>query len=193
MARTIHKTDKPVTLDGFQAVLAPSKFGYSLSAIVDNTIIDKLESDFTSGIGEFKDQDFANMSTAAQSQAISDLMGFDIKSGDMDKYFDKYDIEKENLARTEGAEEIGLVGQRAQQGLGKLQAGTQQAQARGGFAATGNPQLDRHRENIFKGISTEQSQTYGSLLHAVRDMETSYNESMIESAYGFKDAMIDEA
>ena len=45
MARTIHKTDKPVTLDGFQAVLAPSKFGYSLSAIVDNTIIDKLESE----------------------------------------------------------------------------------------------------------------------------------------------------
>jgi len=45
MARTIHKTDKPVTLDGFQAVLAPSKFGYSLSAVVDNTIIDKLESE----------------------------------------------------------------------------------------------------------------------------------------------------
>ena len=35
MARTIHKTDKPVTLEGFQAVVAPSKFGYSLGAIVD--------------------------------------------------------------------------------------------------------------------------------------------------------------
>jgi hypothetical protein len=45
MARTIHKTDKPVTLDGFQAVLAPSKFGYSLSAIVDSNTIDKLESE----------------------------------------------------------------------------------------------------------------------------------------------------
>ena len=43
MARTIHTTDKPVTLEGFQAVLAPSKFGYSLSAIVGNDIIDTLE------------------------------------------------------------------------------------------------------------------------------------------------------
>ena len=45
MSRTIHKTDKPVTLDGFQAVLAPSKFGYSLSAVVDDKIIDTLETE----------------------------------------------------------------------------------------------------------------------------------------------------
>ena len=43
MARTIHKTDKPVTLDGFQAVVAPSKFGYSLGAIVGDDIIETLE------------------------------------------------------------------------------------------------------------------------------------------------------
>ena len=47
VSRTIHKTDKPVTLEGFQAVLAPSKFGYSLSAVVDSTTIDKLESERT--------------------------------------------------------------------------------------------------------------------------------------------------
>ena len=45
MSRTIHKTDKPVTLEGFQAILAPSKFGYSLSAIVDDKVIDKLETE----------------------------------------------------------------------------------------------------------------------------------------------------
>ena len=45
MARTIHKTEKPVTLEGFQAVLAPSKFGYSLAAIVDDEVIDKLETE----------------------------------------------------------------------------------------------------------------------------------------------------
>ena len=43
MSRTIHKTDKPVTLEGFQAILSPSKFGYSLAAVVDESIIDKLE------------------------------------------------------------------------------------------------------------------------------------------------------
>jgi len=43
VSRTIHKTDKPVTLDGFQAILAPSKFGYSLSAVVDDSIVNTLE------------------------------------------------------------------------------------------------------------------------------------------------------
>ena len=45
MSRTIHKTDKPVTLEGFQAILAPSKFGYSLAAIVDSNTIDTLETE----------------------------------------------------------------------------------------------------------------------------------------------------
>ena len=45
MARTIHTTPNPVTLEGFQAILAPSKFGYSLSAIVDTDIIDKLDTE----------------------------------------------------------------------------------------------------------------------------------------------------
>ena len=45
MSRTIHKTDKPVTLEGFQAILSPSKFGYSLAAVVDESIVDKLETE----------------------------------------------------------------------------------------------------------------------------------------------------
>ena len=47
MSRTIHKTDKPVTLEGFQAILAPSKFGYSLSAVVNEDIIYTLENERT--------------------------------------------------------------------------------------------------------------------------------------------------
>ena len=45
MARTTFVTEQPVSLDGYQAVLRPSKFGYSLSAIVDQDFIDKLEDD----------------------------------------------------------------------------------------------------------------------------------------------------
>ena len=47
MTRTIHKTNDPVTLEGFQAILAPSKFGYSLAAVVDQDMIDVLESERT--------------------------------------------------------------------------------------------------------------------------------------------------
>ena len=45
MPRTIHKTDEPVTLDGFQAIVAPSKFGYSLGAIVGDDLINELETE----------------------------------------------------------------------------------------------------------------------------------------------------
>ena len=45
MAPTIHVTQQPVVLDGYQAVMKPSKFGYSLSAVVDEKLIEVLESD----------------------------------------------------------------------------------------------------------------------------------------------------
>ena len=45
MTRTIHQTEQPVTLEGYQAVMKPSKFGYSLSAIVDEVMVEKLELD----------------------------------------------------------------------------------------------------------------------------------------------------
>ena len=43
MTRTTDVTPEPVTLDGYQAVMKPSKFGYSLSAVVDQEMVDKLE------------------------------------------------------------------------------------------------------------------------------------------------------
>ena len=45
MARNIIKTEQAVTLEGFQAVLKPSKFGYSLSAVVDENMVECLETD----------------------------------------------------------------------------------------------------------------------------------------------------
>ena len=50
MPRTIHKTEQPVTLEGYQAVLKPSKFGYSLSAIVNSEMVDALEEDRTESL-----------------------------------------------------------------------------------------------------------------------------------------------
>jgi len=43
MSRTTHVTKEPVTLEGFQAIMAPSKFGYSLSALVDQEMMELLE------------------------------------------------------------------------------------------------------------------------------------------------------
>ena len=45
MSRNTFVTEQPVLLDGYQAVMSPSKFGYSLAAIVDQEMIDRLEED----------------------------------------------------------------------------------------------------------------------------------------------------
>ena len=45
MTRNVIKTEQPVVLEGYQAVLKPSKYGYSLSAIVDQNLVDLLEED----------------------------------------------------------------------------------------------------------------------------------------------------
>lgn len=45
MSRNTFVTEQPVVLDGYQAVMQPSKFGYSLGAIVGQDIIDQLEED----------------------------------------------------------------------------------------------------------------------------------------------------
>ena len=45
MTRNTIVTEQPVVLEGYQAVMAPSKFGYSLGAIVGQDIVDKLEDD----------------------------------------------------------------------------------------------------------------------------------------------------
>ena len=42
--QNVHVTDT-VTLEGFQAVLEPGKFGYSLSAVVDSKVVNTLETE----------------------------------------------------------------------------------------------------------------------------------------------------
>lgn len=42
---TIHKTETPVVLEGFQSVMKPGKFGYGLEALLPESIINELEDD----------------------------------------------------------------------------------------------------------------------------------------------------
>ena len=50
MARTTFVTKEPVVLEGYQAVLKPSKFGYSLSAIMDTDMVEQMEEDRTESL-----------------------------------------------------------------------------------------------------------------------------------------------
>ena len=49
MANT-YVTPEPVTLDGFQAILKPGEWGYKLSALVDESLVSKLEEERLSAL-----------------------------------------------------------------------------------------------------------------------------------------------
>jgi hypothetical protein len=50
MSRNTFVTEQPVTLDGYQAVLKPGKYGYQLMTVFDQEMIDQLEDDRVNGI-----------------------------------------------------------------------------------------------------------------------------------------------
>ena len=50
MTRNTFVTEQPVILEGYQAVLKPSKYGYSLAAIVDQDLVNQLEDDRTESL-----------------------------------------------------------------------------------------------------------------------------------------------
>ena len=50
MPKNVHVTDE-IKLEGFQAILEPGKFGYSLAAIVGDSIIDALETERQAVLG----------------------------------------------------------------------------------------------------------------------------------------------
>ena len=47
MPKNIHITPSPVTLEGYQAILKPCKFGYSLKAVVGSEVVEALETERT--------------------------------------------------------------------------------------------------------------------------------------------------
>jgi len=50
MTRNTFVTPEPVVLEGYQAVMKPSKYGYSLGAVVDQSMVDALEDDRTESL-----------------------------------------------------------------------------------------------------------------------------------------------
>ena len=45
-----HVTKEPVTLDGYQAILKPSEYGYTLTALLPKDIVDNLEDERVGGL-----------------------------------------------------------------------------------------------------------------------------------------------
>lgn len=54
--RTTFVTKEPVVLEGYQAIMKPSKYGFSLSAVIDSDLVDQLEVDRKENLQWAKDK-----------------------------------------------------------------------------------------------------------------------------------------
>ena len=97
----------------------------------------------------------------------TNLVDVDLSAEDLAKYMPQYDKRGEDNIRKElkygglqTAQEIGDFGQSKQGDLLDQAIARQNQMGKGGFAATGNPILDRQRRNVFQDISQQGDRVY---------------------------------
>lgn len=126
-------------------------------------------------------EEFMKLTEEERQLMVEDITGYELdyedrlRAEDYKRYMPKYDIEKElklgpeeRKMEIEGAEDIGAIGEARQTSL--LNLYNQQQNKGRGFAETGNPMIDRQRENIFKDIETRQETRYETMVEGRQDI-----------------------
>lgn len=131
----------------------------------------------------------------------------DMQVWEMYKYMPDFDergfrnIQTERYAiQREGAADIAEIGTKQQENLLGLTMKQAQAKSKSGFASTGNPMIDKQRENIYRGISTGTGRRRGTLLDDVwakreeaYDYKKDYHEELSESMLDYQEKLQEEA
>ena len=143
---------------------------------------------------DYSAEEFAGMTDAERRQIgrgivkAEEGVQFNLSLDDYKGYMPKYDKEEESNIRHETATQVGDIGRSAQSSLLSLTQKSEQRQSQRGFAATGNPMVDRQRENIFKGIEKDVDVRYE---RGLSDIETHQEDYMEEWETGLTTYMAD--
>lgn len=163
-------------------------FWKSDEAIEEENRVKAMKESFDKGIGDFKGLNFATMTADQRRAAVTELMGENTTSWEMDKYFSKYDPTKELEAHKATTGEMRDVGQQTNVSLLDLMTQQKGQRAKSGFASTGNPMVDRQRQDIFAASGDAIGRQWDSFLNQRRDLQNEYNLNMIENAFQFEEA-----
>jgi hypothetical protein len=144
------------------------------------------QEDDTSPWGEFKDMsptDFVNMDDESKLTLAQDLGYSGLTSDDFDKYMPTYDEEGEQRILEESADrqaymygEGGIAaGRIGEVGQGQLSTQMEQAQnmkSRRNFEQTGNPMIDKQRQDLMQGIQQGTGDVWRKLTHDLHTDKT---------------------
>ena len=143
--------------------------------------------------GEFDTDMFMDMSenermAFGQSLFKGDTDFASYKMGDYLKYMPEYDTGAVTDMYGEAGEEIGSIGEAGQSSLLELAQGQQQQMAQRGFAATGNPMVDRQRENIFSAMAKDTSKRQRGLQDQHQQHREDYHTEWEDALFDWIDA-----
>tara|TARA_R100000808_G_C2153353_1_gene163456 strand:- start:1042 stop:1833 length:792 start_codon:yes stop_codon:yes gene_type:complete len=156
--------------------------------------------DYTSGIGEFKSDweegglDYTTMTPEELELRIRQAVAYDAdfmklknwksKYGTLSTFYDK---SKESDVISEAGEEISRIGEGIQGNLLDLTRKQQIATSRRGFAITGDPTIDRNRQNIFAQASERSEDLWEQSEDKVEDLRDKYSRNLISDIAALTD------
>jgi hypothetical protein len=146
-------------------------------------------------------------SEGSQLAVARNLTGLDISAEDLARYMPQYDRRaEENMRRqrqrnrTVQSGEIFRAGSGRQSELLSIAQEKYGQQAKGGFAATGNPMIDKQRQDIFTDIRESQSGTWDqyqadefSMETDIYDHQQAFQQKWAERLIEYEDKMEKEA
>ncbi len=143
--------------------------------------------------GDFDTDKFMDMSenermAFGQSLFKGDTEFASYKEGDYLKYMPEYDTGAVTDMYGEAGEDISSIGEAGQSSLLDLAQGQQQQMAQRGFAATGNPMVDRQRENIFSGMAKDASKRQRALQDQHQQHREDYHTEWEDALFDWIDA-----
>jgi len=149
------------------------------------------------GWDEYAEKDWSEDEFFEMSSTEKRIMAQDIFKADTDyasfnkwsQYGPKYDMDAQRKRLTETGTDISNIGESGQSSLLSLSQGQEGQAAKRGFASTGNPMVDRQRENIFKGMSKDITSSYDAYQDSVTAQRKDYQEEWEGALMDYIDAV----
>ena len=143
--------------------------------------------------GDFTTDDFMDLTddekfymAQGMFKGETDFGSYELK--DYHKYMPTYDQKEEKDLRTEGYKAVRRTGEQAQTGLMGLINKEEAAIGQRGFASTGNPMVDRQRQNIFSRVYDTQWDIQDETTEGVTGLREDYHTDWEDALYDWIDA-----
>jgi len=141
------------------------------------------------GYKELSPQQVAGMSDEDKLQWARAMTGdFSMTIDDVHQYFPQFDTEELAYKRETAADAVAGIGTGARGGLLKMAMDTTSTKARSGFSATGNPMIDKQRENVYRDMDQQMDTSFQASEYDESKLWTDFQQDWAERAIAYEES-----